>query len=166
VLFRSLYVPAFALAFLAGCATFEEATPASYTGPTAEVADTAVTRSSSLVHVFELLEVDGRRLRSSGVATVSANQGRGFSQNAVVVSHRVPATALKLTLGASTQYAAPILAMVNPTCSVRGQVEFTPQAGRRYVVNGRVTPEACAAWLEDAETKAPVTREVTGPGLK
>ncbi len=116
--------------------------------------------------MFELREVDGRRLRSSGIATVSANQGQGFSQKAVVVKHKLPATPVKVTLGASTMYAAPILAMTNPTCRVEGQVEFKPEAGKSYVVNGKVTPEVCAAWIEDAESKKPVTAEVSGKGAK
>ena len=151
---------------LTACATFEEATPKGYTGPTVEVADTASTQSPRLVHMFELRAVDERRIRSSGIATVSANQGQGFNQRAVVVKHKVPATSVKVTLGASTLYAAPILAMTNPTCRVEGQVEFKPQTGRSYVVNGRIAPEACAAWIEDAETKKPVTAEVSGKGTK
>lgn len=154
------------LALLSACATFEEATPATYSGPTVEVRDTGATQSSSLVHIFELREVDGRRVRGSGIATSSANQGRGFSQNAVVVTHKVPAAPIKVTLGVSTLYAAPILAMMNPTCRVEGSVEFKPEAGKRYVVNGSVSPEVCAAWIEDAETKSRVTSEVSGKGLK
>ena len=156
----------FVLASLTACATFEESTPIGYAGPTVEVSDTASTQSPRLVHMFELRAVDGRRIRSSGIATVSANQGQGFNQRAVVVKHKVPATSVKVTLGASTLYAAPILAMTNPTCRVEGQVDFKPEAGRSYVVNGRVTPEVCAAWIEDAETKKPVTAEVSGKGTK
>ena len=154
------------LGTLTACATFEEPIPKGYAGPTVEVADTASTQSPRLVHMFELRAVDERRVRSSGIATVSANQGQGLSQKAVVVKHRVPAAAVKVTLGASTLWAAPILAMTNPTCRVEGQVDFKPEAGRSYVVNGRITPEACAAWIEDAETKKPVTAEVSGKGTK
>jgi hypothetical protein len=153
-------------ALLSACATFDEGTPANYSGPTAAVADSAVPQSARLVHIFELRQVDGRRLRSSGIATSSANQGQGFNQRAVTVTHKVPATPVKVTLGASTQYAAPILAMLNPTCRTEGEVEFKAEAGKLYRVVGKVTPEVCAAWIEDAESGKAVTAEVTGPGAK
>jgi hypothetical protein len=161
-----LVVAAVASIVVAGCATFEEGTPASYAGPTVQVRDTAETQSARLAYIFELREIDGRRLRSSGIATVSANQGRGFSQSAVVVGHKVPAVAAKVTIAASTQYAAPILAMTNPTCSVTGSVEFKPEPGKSYVVRGRIAPQACAVWIEDEQSKKPVTQEVSGPGMK
>ena len=52
---------------LAGCTSFksftafEPATPADYTGPTANVADRVVAISPQRLHVFEITQVDGRR---------------------------------------------------------------------------------------------------------
>ena len=151
---------------VAGCATFEEPVPPAYTGPTAEVKDSAVTPSNSLAYIFELQAIDGKRLRSSSIATRTANAGRGMSQTAVVVDRKIPAVPSKVSLGASTQYAAPILAMLGSTCSVEGTVDFNPEPGKTYVVRGQVAPEACSAWIEDAQTQRRVTAEVTGPGTK
>lgn len=161
-----IFVFAVVSATVAGCATFEEGTPKSYSGPTVIVRDSAETQSARLAYIFELREIDGRRLRSSGIATVSANHGRGFNQRAVVVAHKVPAAPAKVTLGASTQYAAPILAMTNPTCDVTGTVEFEPEQGKSYVVTGKITPDVCAVWIEDEQSKKPVTQEVSGKGTK
>lgn len=123
-------------------------------------------QSSQLSHVFELREIDGRRLRSSGIATSAASQGQGFRQSTVTVTHKVPAAPSKVMLGAATQYAAPILAMTNPTCRVQGQVDFKPEPGKTYRVAGRIAAAACTVWIEDAESKKPVTAEVSGAGLK
>ena len=149
-----------------GCATYEPASPADYIGPKATVGDQAVPISSSLVHMFEMTRIDGRKLRGSGAATAGANQGRGFAIAPVTQSNDVPTRASKVTLAAGTQYAAPILALTNPTCRVEGEVEFAPEAGRTYRVTGRIAPEQCEVWIEDLAARQPVTKKVTGKGTK
>ncbi len=151
-------------ALLAGCASLEPATPPDYTGRTVNVADQAVQVSGSLLHVFEMLQVDGRRLASTSMATVRANQGRGFSVAPVALTNELPLRPARLKLQVATQYAAPILAMTSPTCQVQGDVAFTPEAGKAYRVAGRVSAEACEAWIEDVATKQPVTEKVSGKG--
>ncbi|MCE4555723.1 hypothetical protein [Pelomonas cellulosilytica] len=154
------------LAALAGCASLQPATPPDYTGPTANVADQAVPIGSSLLHVFELTRVDGRRLASTSLATVQANKGRGFSVTPVALTNELPLRPARVTLQVATQYAAPILALTNPNCQVLGDVDFTPEAGKAYRVAGRIAPEACEAWIEDLATQQPVTDKVSGRGTK
>ncbi|MBV8033980.1 hypothetical protein [Roseateles sp.] len=151
---------------LAGCASFEAATPPDYSGPTVNVADQARQVSGQLLHVFEMTQVDGRRLSSTSRATVSANQGRGLAVSPVVLTNELPLRPARVQLQALTQYAAPILAMTHPTCRVQGEVAFTPEAGKAYRVAGRIAPEACEAWIEDLATQRPVTDKVTGKGTK
>ncbi|MDR7335723.1 hypothetical protein [Roseateles asaccharophilus] len=154
------------VALLAGCASLEPATPADYTGPTVNVADQAVQVSGQLLHVFEMTQVDGRRLASTSMATVRANQGRGFSVAPVALTNDLPLRPARVRLQAATQYGAPILAMTNPTCRVDGDVAFAPEAGKAYRVTGRVTAEACEAWIEELATQQPVTDKVSGKGTK
>jgi hypothetical protein len=150
---------------LAGCASFEPATPADYTGPTANVADQTVVVSGQLLHIFEMTGVDGRRLSSTSIATVGANQGRGLSIAAVpALTNELPLRASRVRLQAATQHAAPILAMTRPTCRVQGDVDFTPEAGKAYRVTGRVAADACEAWIEDLATHQAVTAKVSGKG--
>lgn len=149
---------------LGGCATLEPATPADYTGPTVNVADQAVQVSGHLLHVFEMTQVDGRRLATTSMATVRANQGRGFSVAPVALTNDLPLRPARVRLLATTQYAAPILAMTNPTCQAQGDVDFTPEAGKAYRVAGRIAADACEAWIEDMATKQPVTAKVIGRG--
>lgn len=149
---------------LAGCAGLEPATPPDYTGPTANIADQAVQVSGQLLHVFEMTQVDRWRLASTSMATVRANQGRGFAVAPVALSNELPLQAARVHLQATTQYAAPILAMTNPTCRVQGDVAFTPEAGKAYRVAGVISPAQCAVWIEDRATQQPVTEKISGKG--
>ena len=155
------------LALLAGCASFsglEPATPPDYTGPTANVADQAVQIDGGLLHVFEMTQVDDRRLLSTSMATVRANHGRGFAVAPVALTNELPLRPARVRLQATTQYAAPMLALARPTCQVQGEVAFTPEAGKAYRVAGRVAPEACEAWIEDKASGQVVTDKVSAPG--
>lgn len=159
----------FTVVLLAGCASFsglEPATPPDYTGPTVNVADQAVQVGGQLLHVFEMTQVDGRRLATTSMATVRANQGRGFAVSPVALTNELPVRPARVRLQATTQYAAPILAMTNPTCQAQGEVAYTPEAGKAYRVTGRIAAEACEAWIEDLATKQPVTEKVSGKGTK
>lgn len=164
----ALALPALLLA-LAGCASFkgfQPATPDGYDGPTVNVADQTVPVSGTLAHVFEMTQIDGRRLLSTSIATLQANQGRGFSETPVALSNEVPPQPARVQLQVTTQYAAPLLAMQNPTCRSVGEVSFTPEAGKRYIVNGRIAADVCEVWIEDAASKQPVTDKVSGPGTR
>ncbi|NCT85301.1 MAG: hypothetical protein GXC94_19290 [Comamonadaceae bacterium] len=152
---------------LAGCAGFggfEPATPPDYDGPTVNVADQAVQVSGTLLHVFEMSRVDGRRLSTTSRATVSANQGRGFAVAPVALSNELPLRPARVQLQALTQYAAPILAMTHPTCRVQGEVQFTPEAGKAYRVAGRIAAEACEVWVEELSSRQAVTDKIRGKG--
>lgn len=152
---------------LSGCSSFsgfQPATPEGYDGPTVNVADKVVLVNGDLAQVFELTRVDDRRLLSTSIATVQANQGRGFTAAPVALTNELPPRSTRVRLQAVTQYAKPLLAMSQPNCRVEGEVGFTPEAGKRYAVNGRITPEACEAWIEDLATKQPVTSKASGKG--
>lgn len=152
---------------LAGCASFngfQPATPEGYDGATVNVADQVVPVSRDLVQVFEMTQLDGRRLLSTSIATLQTKQGQAFTTAPVALSNEVPPQPALVRLQAVTQYAAPLLALKNPTCRVQGEVAFTPEAGKAYRVAGRIAPEACEAWIEDLATRQPVTGKVGGKG--
>jgi hypothetical protein len=166
---RIVFLAATAL-LLSGCTSFksfsafEPAAPADYTGPTANVADQVVAVSPQQLHVFEMTQVDGRRLASSSVATTRAGQGSGMTVTPVALTNELPLGAARVRLQAATQYASPVLGLSNPHCRTVGEVDFTPAEGRRYVVNGRIGADACEVWIEDVTSKQAVTEKVSGPG--
>lgn len=168
---RTLVTAATAL-LLAGCAgtgsfsAFEPAAPADYAGPTVNVADQAVAVGPQRLHVFEITQVDGRRLASSSVATTRAGQGGAMTVTAVALSNELAVRPARVQLQAATQYASPVVALSNPTCRTVGEVSFAPEEGKRYVVKGRIEPQACEVWIEDLATGQPVTDKVSGPGTQ
>ena len=157
---------------LSGCTSFksftafEAATPPDYTGPTANVADQVVAISPQRLHVFEMTQVDGRRLSSSSMATTRAGQGNGMTVTPVALTNELPLAALRLRLQAATQYASPVVSMSNPSCRTVGEVSFTPQEGKRYAVKGRIEAKACEVWIEDLATGQAVTDKIIGPGTE
>ncbi len=157
---------------LAGCTSFksftafEAATPPDYTGPTVNVADQVVAISAQRLHVFEMTQVDDRRLSSSSMATTRAGQGSGMTVAPVALTNELPLQPARVRLQATTQYASPMLAMSNATCRTVGEVSFTPQEGKRYVVSGRIAAKACEVWIEDTATGQAVTEKISGPGIE
>lgn len=157
---------------LAGCTSFksftafEPATPADYTGATANVADQVVPVSPQRLHVFEITQVDGRRLASSSMASKRAGEGSGMTLAPVALTNELPLRPAQLRLQATTQYASPMLAMANTSCRTVGEVSFTPTAGKRYIVNGQIAAKVCEVWIEDASTGQAVTEKISGPGTE
>lgn len=151
---------------LAGCATYDKPVPDNYSGPTVSISDSGEVKSSSLVHIFELTGADEKRFGGSHLATIVQNQGKGFSQSPVIITNKIPAKDMRVTLKAATVYAAPILAMMNPTCRVQGEVQFQPREGASYRVTGLISPEQCAVWVEDLATNLPVTEKIVDKGTK
>lgn len=159
--------PLAAMALLAGCSSFsglQPATPADYTGPTANVADQAVAVSGQLLHIFEITQVDGRRLSSTSMATLRSREAGRFPAAPVALTNELPLQPVQLRLQAASQYATPVLALQGDSCQVQGGVAFTPQAGKAYRVTGRIAADACEAWVEELGTGRVATDKVTGAG--
>ncbi|WP_457444881.1 hypothetical protein [Roseateles sp. P5_E4] len=157
---------------LSGCTSFktftafEAATPPDYSGATANVADKVVAISPQQLHVFEMTQVDDRRLSSSSMASTRAGQGSGMTVTPVSLTNELPLHASRVRLQAATQYASPMLAMSNPNCRTVGDVNFTPQDGKRYTVAGRIAADRCEVWIEEMASGQVVTEKLTGPGTE
>ena len=147
-----------------GFTAFEAATPPDYSGPTVNVADHVTAIGPQRLHVFEMTEVDGRRLSSSSMASARAGQGSAMTLTPVALTNELPLRAAQLRLQAATQYASPMLAMSNASCRTFGEVRFTAAEGKRYIVNGQIAENVCEVWIEDLATRQPVTEKISGPG--
>lgn len=147
---------------LAGCAT--NPIPDGYTGPTAQFADSVMTRGMSSGDFFYLEKIDGKSIENSLGATLSANYGQGFRMTPVVKRRAVPAAEASFTIVARTHYAAPILVLANKIYQVRGDVRFTPEPNGSYVVKGVLGPDYSAVWIEDSRIGAMVGQKVEVQG--
>jgi hypothetical protein len=143
---------------LTGCAT--NPIPEGYTGPRATIRDTGAAETGSRAVMFWLNEVDGKQIKTSPGETAAKNQGRGFSMSPVFIGRDVPAKPLKLQLVGSRIFAAPILALTNPSYRVEGTVDFEPKDGKVYEVRGEVGEKYSAVWVVDAGTGEAVTGKI------
>ena len=136
---------------LSGCET-PPLLPDDYDGPIARVYDTVDNRETKSAHFLELDKVDGKRIKGSIGSSLEASYGQGAILTVVQTSREVPAgNELKLSLLGMRKYAAPILEIINGSHKVSGDIVFTPEEGKSYNVNGELSKEYSAIWLEDAE---------------
>jgi hypothetical protein len=149
---------------ITGCATYQPV-PKDYTGPVAAVEDTGRPEDGTKSQIFALVQIDGQRIDNAFVASGRASSGRGFALTTVYSTRLVPIKPMKASLRASHTTAAPILAIASQLAgsfySVEGEVDFTPEAGRKYLVKGELTKDKSSVWIEDAESGKPVTAVVS-----
>ncbi len=141
------------LIVLVGCET-PPLIPDDYDGSIARVYDTVDNVETKSAYFFELDKVDGKTIKGSIGSSLEASYGQGAILTVVRHSREVPAgNELKLTLLGMRKYAAPIIEIINGSYKVHGDIVFTPQQDKSYTVNGELSKEYSAIWLEDAEGK-------------
>ena len=138
--------------------------PDGYTGPIASVTDSMTQRSATSVDIFYLAKIDGRSIDESLSATRSRNYGRGFAMDPVIVSRDVPAREETFTIVGRTDYAAPILALVNKVYEVSGETRFAPEPNKAYMVRGTLGDEGSAVWIEERDSGKLVGRKIEVKG--
>jgi hypothetical protein len=155
-----------AAALLGGCAAPVKLVPEGYSGPTATLSDSIYQESGSKGRVFAAVEVDAQAIPSALDATRRASAGRGFSLVMAGDGRAVIARPMRVKLVASHITAAPIhefaLRASGEFHSVEGTVDWTPQAGKSYVVRGSLQPTGSSVWIEENATKLKVTDVVVG----
>ena len=134
---------------LVACAAATTTVPETYKGPVAIIRDSAVSQSGSKANIFYLKSVDGQEIRNSLIATRQGNAGRGMSLGTTVIERPVLPQAGVFSVVGRTEYGAPIQAMTSTVYQVAGEVRFTPEAGKRYVVRGVLGEKYCAVWIEE-----------------
>jgi len=149
---------------LAGCVSYSPSIPEGYTGPRATIKDSATVHSASKVDYFVVAKIDGKIVKNSRVESIAANQGRGFYMSPVVLTRDVPARPITVDLVARTEYAAPILALTSVVYQVAGQITFTPEESKFYVVRGVLSAEYAAVWIEDQQTQKIVDKKIEATG--
>lgn len=149
---------------LGGCATFAPPIPDDYRGPVATVSDSVKRYSTIKADFFYLKAIDGKRIEDSRSKTLDVNYGRGMHMKPVVLRRNIPARRCVVTIVGRTGYAAPILALTNTVYKVSGEVSFTPERDKTYIVNGELGKSYSAVWIEEADTKNPATEKIEVKG--
>lgn len=149
---------------LAGCATYQPV-PKDYTGPVSIVSDTGTSEGSTKARMFALVAVEGNRIPNAFSASAIASHGQGAMLSTVYPQRTVQSRPMKVLIRGSHATGAPIHAIASKAAgtffSVEGEVEFTPEAGRSYRVNGDLKKERSSVWIEDALTGSAVTSVIS-----
>jgi len=145
---------------LAGCSSIQPSLPEGYAGPTAMLADSAKVLSGSKVDFYFVESINGKRVENSLLSTESANFGRGMSMTPVIVQRPVAAAPLQVDIVARTGYAAPIQAMLGAVYEVKGRVDLSLEAGKKYFVRGELGEAYSAVWIEEESTGAVIGKKI------
>ena len=148
---------------LGGCATYKMV-PDGYTGPTVTVKDTTIRESTGKGSIFYVESINGNEVFNALKATGRASYGQGFRLTLVPDWRSVKVEPMKLKLIGTHVTAAPIHELASRAAgeffSVAGDIDFSPVAGRTYVVNGALTKQEASVWIEDEDTKELVTKKI------
>lgn len=142
------------VAVLSGCATkmqhsnFQDG----YDGPMAIIRDSYDARNSIKADFFCVEKIDGVDVENSRINTKIANRGRGMSMNPIVAYRGVLPKESTFFVVGRTEYAAPILALAGSVYEIKGEVRFTPEVDKTYVVRGELEEDHSAVWIEEKET--------------
>lgn len=146
------------------CATYEPV-PKDYSGPTSVVADTGFAEDNTKAQMFALIAIDGNSIANAFTASANASYGRGASLTTVFPERTVQSKPVKVLIRGSHATGAPIQAMASQMAgtffSVEGTVDFSPEAGRKYLVKGELKKEKSSVWIEDAQSGKAATTVVS-----
>ena len=146
---------------ITGCASLAPSLPAGYTGPQAELEDSAQTFTSSKADFFVVEQIEGADVDNSLLKTISRSAGRGRHMTPLFFSRAIMAEKpVKVTIKGRTHYGAPILALAGTVHEIKGVVDFTPKSNARYVVKGELGPHHSAVWIVEAESNEVVGKKV------
>ena len=89
-----------------------------------------------------------------------ANRGRTLYMPPPMKVRAVPAQSGRFTIAGQAMYAPSLMDATQVVQAVSGTVEFAPEAGRRYEVQGEFRDGYAAVWVEDAESHRVVTPKI------
>lgn len=139
--------------------------PHDYDFSMAIIRDSAEMMGNDRGNFFYVSHIDGKKVEDSRSVTHRRNVGRGFSMSPHVIDREVPIRTAKYTIVGRTEYAAPILALTNTVYEVKGEIEVPLVKDQVYEVQGVLSEEYSAVWLENISTHEIVGRkiEIKGP---
>ncbi|MCP4316296.1 MAG: hypothetical protein GY789_09830 [Hyphomicrobiales bacterium] len=137
--------------------------PKDYSGPTVVNAGSSGGVEPQKADLFYLYKIDDKSIDNIAYKTEQTGKHSGFSLKLYTVERQVQIQPMKVFLAGQTYCAAPIGELFNEVYSVSGAVDFTPNAGEKYVVHGVLGKDYSAVWIE-TEGGRVVTRNVKKRG--
>ncbi|WP_196138210.1 hypothetical protein [Aliikangiella sp. G2MR2-5] len=136
---------------IAGCATYARLLPKDYKGAVASIDDSFQRQSLSNANFFYIKLIDGKPIYHALVASSQASAGKGSRLITMGESRNVPVRPVKLYIVGQVHHAAIIGSILNSETNyiVEGEFEFTPEKDAKYLVNGSLSKDYSAVWIED-----------------
>jgi hypothetical protein len=129
------------------------------------IKDSVQVHASDKADFFYVESIDGESIKNSLQRSMQLNRGKGFRMDPYLIDRQVAANkTVKLNLAAKTHYGAPIQELFNKVYQVKGQITFSPERGKTYVVKGELDEGISSVWLEDEETHQVIDKKIQGSG--
>jgi len=146
------------LIIMAGC-SYAPSVPENYAGPLASVKDTVKKKGPTRANIYYLESIDGNRIYNSNISTMENSAGKGIYADLKpnVIERDIPARKSSVALVGIRQYVSGVEALTSDNYYVTGEVNFNPEEGKRYVVNGNLADEYSSVWIEEEMTGIKVT---------
>jgi hypothetical protein len=113
------------------------------------IKESVQTYSTSKADFFVVTKIQQTSANNSLQKTLQVNAGRGLVMTPVLVDQEIAIQKVSMQLMGRTHYAAPILTLTNKVYEIKGEVEFTPEANKVYLVKGVLSEDYSAVWLEE-----------------
>jgi hypothetical protein len=138
---------------LNACVATTPAIPPDYVGPLATIEETAVRVDSGKAQMFFLREINGKYFsENSSSRSFSESYGHGNNLTIIDSPYEIPAKEQMFTIEGSHVWAMDGRALFEDSLSVKGEVKFSPVAGRTYLINGSLSEDKSMVWIKDTET--------------
>ena len=137
---------------LASCAS-TPLVPPDYKGPIATIQETATRVDSGKAKMFFVSKVDGNYVAdNSSSRSFRASYGHGNNLTIIDTPYHITAQSHVFKIVGSHVWAMDGRAFLESDLSVSGEVNFSPVAGRTYLVNGSLSEQESTVWIEDQST--------------
>ncbi len=157
-LMRNLFLGVLFSVTLAGCVT----NPA-YKGPTARLSGLGQVEDAVTMRWFTVAEMATEDNLGAACPVLQAGQAVRPECVGGLIAARPMKVKLRATHVSDTPTAELARRAKGRFFAVEGVVDFSPEPGGEYLVNGVLSKSGSSVWIEDVMTKQPVTQVLTAP---
>ncbi len=150
-----IFVVTIVTLLVVGCASYAPI-QSGYGGAKATVADSYADLDGKCGKFFVLSQYNGHSVHNAVDATAAASQGQGPMMSAQGAEREVPAQEATFHILGQTRCAMPLITLTRTNYLVQGDIHFTPEAGKVYVVTGELEADHSAVWVREKSSQRQV----------
>jgi hypothetical protein len=142
---------------LIGCASRPVSLVETYDGPKASIYDSSTSISEIKAEIFVVVSVDGQPIKNSLTVLNERRMNSLFKTTLWTEAREMKAQPAVLKLKATHFIQSNVLGLFSGLSggllSYEKNVSFKPEAGKRYVVKGKLENNSKDVWIEDLDTE-------------